>query len=523
MTSKSTAAPELSGRELEEQSVRRLTSGMIAANVVGAVIVFTFLQWVVPTPAVRNPATLTRLNLILFIVALPVMVGVGRVVSLRHSAPVRAWQIAERAPDDRERALTLALPLRLTLVAAALWSLAALCFGTVNVTRSAALGVEVSGTILLGGLATCALVYLLAERFMRPVTGRALAARAPAGALRPGVATRMLLAWIFGTGICVVGIVLVAGGFLADAAISPRRLSATVLFLSAVALVAGLATALIAARSVADPIDSVRRALAEVEQGNVDVEVPVYDASEIGLLQAGFNRMVSELRERDRLRDLFGRHVGEDVAREALERGIRLGGEARDVAVLFVDVIGSTALASSREPEEVVAALNRFFAIVLDVVTAHGGWINKFEGDAALCVFGAPTPHPSAPTGALAAARKLAERLARELPEVEAAVGVSAGRVVAGNVGASKRFEYTVIGDAVNEAARLTDLAKTRQQPVLASQTIVAAAEPAEEKRWELGDALTLRGRAEPTTTATPCTSPTGRGTRSPSSAPPRS
>jgi adenylate cyclase len=259
---------------------------------------------------------------------------------------------------------------------------------------------------------------------------------------------------------------------------------------------------LFAARSVADPVDSVRRALAEVEAGNVDVEVPVYDGSEVGMLQAGFNRMVAGLRERDRLADLFGRHVGEDVAREALSRGVELGGEVREVAVLFVDIVGSTTLAATHDPRVVVDVLNRFFAIVVDTVTAHGGWVNKFEGDAALCVFGAPTPHPSAAAGALASARTLGERLDARVPEVRAAIGVSAGSVVAGNVGAAQRFEYTVIGDAVNEAARLTELAKAAPGRVLASEAILSRVDSAETRRWRLGDPVILRGRTAATRVA---------------------
>src|SRR5207302_1296345 len=100
-----------------------------------------------------------------------------------------------------------------------------------------------------------------------------------------------------------------------------------------------------------------------------------------------FNRMAVGLRERERLRDLFGRHVGEDVARHALESGVQLGGELRQAGILFVDVVGSTAMALELPPHEVVDRLNRFFAIVLETVAARGGWLNKFEGDAALCVF----------------------------------------------------------------------------------------------------------------------------------------
>jgi adenylate cyclase len=244
--------------------------------------------------------------------------------------------------------------------------------------------------------------------------------------------------------------------------------------------------------------------MARVEAGDNDVRVPVDDGGEVGLLQAGFNRMVAGLRERDRVRDLFGRHVGEEVARSALARGLELGGELRDAAVLFVDVIGSTPFASTRDPREVVETLNRFFGIVVEVVTLHGGWVNKFEGDAALCAFGAPTEHPDAATTALAAARHLRRRLRLELDALDAAIGVSAGPVVAGNIGAANRYEYTVIGDAVNEAARLTELAKGEPSRLLASEAIVSRAGVHEAGRWNVGEPVLLRGRPRPTRMAVP-------------------
>jgi adenylate cyclase len=214
--------------------------------------------------------------------------------------------------------------------------------------------------------------------------------------------------------------------------------------------------------------------------------------------------MLAGLRERERLRDLFGRHVGEDVARHALDHGVELGGEAFEAAVLFVDIEGSTAIAENRDPAEVVSLLNRFFAIVVDTVGANSGWISKFEGDAALCVFSAPLADAAAATHALAAARELGARLAAELPEIRAGIGVSAGRVVAGNIGAARRLEYTVIGDPVNVAARLTELAKTRPSRVLASEAALALADPAESAFWSVSGELTLRGRSESTAILAP-------------------
>ena len=131
-------------------------------------------------------------------------------------------------------------------------------------------------------------------------------------------------------------------------------------------------------------------------------------------------------------------------------------------------------------PSEVVRLLNKFFRVVVEAVEHEGGLVNKFQGDAALCVFGAPAASDDPAGQALRAARTLARRLEREVPEIGFGIGVSAGRAVAGNVGAERRFEYTVIGDPVNEAARLCPLAKERPERVVASD---AALQRAAEQR----------------------------------------
>ncbi|MFF3566944.1 adenylate/guanylate cyclase domain-containing protein [Nocardia jiangxiensis] len=118
----------------------------------------------------------------------------------------------------------------------------------------------------------------------------------------------------------------------------------------------------------------------------------------------------------------------------ALDRGVRLGGEIRDVGVLFVDVVGSTTMATRLPPHEVVETLNRFFGVVVSAVNRRGGLINKFEGDAALAVFGAPAPHPDPAGAALEAAAEIARELAAADLGIEAGVGVSYGEVVAGNI-----------------------------------------------------------------------------------------
>ena len=127
-----------------------------------------------------------------------------------------------------------------------------------------------------------------------------------------------------------------------------------------------------------------RDALARVEDGDFDVEVPVDEAGEVGTLQAGVNSMVHGLRERQVLADLFGRHVGEDVAKHALEEGVHLGGEQRDVSVMFLDVTGSTAARRHAAGERGGRHAQPSVYRRRGVVGEEGGWVDKFEGDAAL-------------------------------------------------------------------------------------------------------------------------------------------
>jgi adenylate cyclase len=476
---------------------------MVAAHAIGAFVVFVLLGFVMPVPEeVQDDYGLTLLNGIVLACYLAVVVPIEVVLGRRLGQPLLAG-LARGRLNEPERELALKFPLRLFLLFAAPWALAVLLFFVVNVGRSTLLGFEVAVTVGLGGATTCAIAYLLAERIQRPVTALALAGDVPRGPVVPGVETRALLTWALGTAIPVLATGVAAILSLTEET-SVERLAATAIFLGATALLVGAGAMLAMSRSIAEPLEALRGAVAQVEGGAFEVSVPVNDASEVGFLQAGFNHMAAGLRERERLRDLFGRHVGEDVAREALERKGELASEVREVSVLFVDIVGSTTLSANRSASEVVQLLNRFFDVVVEVVAEHGGFINKFQGDAALAIFGAPMALEDRDGRALAAARALDQRLRRDVPQLEAGIGVSAGPAVAGNVGAVRRFEYTVIGDPVNEAARLTELAKSAPGRVVANAALLERAHGEEPGRWEAGETVTLRGLPRETRVATP-------------------
>lgn len=489
---------------LPRQVMRRFTLVIAPVNLVIATVTYVFVAYVVPLPGRAPPARARIMVLAAAIVGFVVAWAVSELWGRHSFRPVRRWLERGGEADDLARTRAVRLALHEAGHTLVVWLIAGAGFGAVDVAvgGSAAAGALMAVMVAVGGLSASALTYLAVEWIMRPVIALALAGDPAERPRSTGITTRIYLAWEFGTAAAVSGAVIAAIAYLAGAGMSPRRMAATVIFLGAIALVVGFATLLVAVRSVAHPVRRLRDAMARVEAGSTDVQVPVDDGGEVGLLQAGFNRMVAGLRERDRVRDLFGRHVGEEVARSALAQGVELGGELRDAAILFVDVIGSTPFASKRDPREVVETLNQFFGIVVEVVTRHGGWVNKFEGDAALCAFGAPASHPEAATAALTAARELRRRLHLELDAFDAAIGVSAGQVVAGNIGAANRYEYTVIGDAVNEAARLSELAKEEPSRLLASEEIVSRAGAHEAGRWIVGEPVLLRGRPRPTRVA---------------------
>jgi len=489
-------------RRLGRRSPYLLTPAVAAVNYVsGVALVGYFVLLARSREYAGDVADQIVLNLSLLAAYAVVGFAIGSAWVSRSLRKTLAWLEEDRAPTSEEIEATLRHPLHQALIPALIWLLAFPVFFGINLAFSARLALDIGAVVLIGALSNAALAYLLAEWMLRPVTTLAFAGRPPNAAVRtPGLNTRVLIAWGLGTGLPLVGVTVALVPLPGDDH-PPSRWSLTVLVVGALAF--GAVALRLAVGSIADPVRSVTRALAQVEQGRLEVEVPVYDASEIGQLQSGFNAMVEGLRERRVLADLYGRQVGEGVARQALEQGAELGGEVVEAAVLFVDVIGSTRLAATASPKAVVATLNEFFSVVVAVVGRHGGFVNKFEGDAALCIFGAPVPLADFAGAALGAARELRTALSG-LDGVEAAIGVSAGEVVAGNIGAAERFEYTVIGDPVNEAARLTELAKNRRGRLLASAVVIERASGSEAALWRPAGRRFLRGRSDPTPLAEP-------------------
>jgi adenylate cyclase len=493
-------------------AVSRIERGVwltyVAANGLGAVVIIAGAYGgrpIFPEAADVNRIVLSVMGIgvVWFVLA----AAVGKYQVRRLLRPNLGWLVERRAPTEDEQLGLYRAPTRLVFRAVPWWVGAGivtpLYANSVDFSVPGRLLWKGEGLLFLGFLFANAIAFLLVERQLRPIFAKAMRAETLVDPVGLGVFRRLLIVWF-----AISAAPLMAITVFPIASLRSERAdvwSAT-LVITIGATVGGLAIVVLAGRSLQEPLRAMRSALVRVERGELDVEIEVADASELGLVQAGFNRTMTALRERDRLRELFGHHVGADVAAHALEAEGFRDGEVRKVSVLFVDLVGSTAMSQRQAATAVVRKLNAFFDAVVTAVEAEGGWVNKFEGDAALCIFGAPGELDNHADCALRAALRLQSslaKLAKRYPDVDAAIGVSTGEVVAGNIGAKHRYEYTVVGDAVNEASRLTDEAKGRAERVLASGATIAAADDAA-TRWERRGRKAFRGRDSATSFYSP-------------------
>lgn len=233
-------------------------------------------------------------------------------------------------------------------------------------------------------------------------------------------------------------------------------------------------------KSIQQPLDVLGDKMQRLAEGDFAIQTSVFFDDEIGRLKLNFNRMVDQLKEREELKDTFGKYVSIEIARHLIEnRKVSLGGENIAATVLFSDIRNFTTMSEQMSPEEVVSMLNSYFSYITEPVMENHGVINKFIGDAVMAIF---TPHlgsenhvEDAINAALGMRQRLAELNAsgRLKMPVRFGVGLNTGNLVAGNIGTEKRFEYTVIGDTVNVASRMESLSKNFDHDIILSQATV--------------------------------------------------
>ncbi|PLX86426.1 MAG: hypothetical protein C0618_09340 [Desulfuromonas sp.] len=248
-----------------------------------------------------------------------------------------------------------------------------------------------------------------------------------------------------------------------------NKMRQQVIWLTLAALIIGSLFAYLLASFFVRPVDALVEGVRAIGRGNLDQQIDLKRKDEFGLLTGSFNEMAASLREKEFIKTTFERYVSTPVAKDILsnKESIKLGGEEKDVTVIFTDIRGFTSLAENLPAGKLLELLNTYFERMIQVIIRNDGMVDKFIGDSVMALFGAPLARDNDPLRAVKCALEMCEELEklnqenidRGEPPFEMGIGINTGPVVAGNIGSSLRMEYTVIGDNVNIAARLQGIA----------------------------------------------------------------
>lgn len=255
-------------------------------------------------------------------------------------------------------------------------------------------------------------------------------------------------------------------------------------------------------RSLLRPLHTLSSAMTKVAGGDLSQRVPVTSNDDVGALTGQFNNMVEGLRERERIRETFGRYVDESVASTILHRegqGV-LAGETREATILFTDIAGFTTIAEYLAPDRLVTALNEYLETVLEPIRAHGGVVNTFIGDGLFASFNMPLACENHGAAAVRAAIDIQRAVGGRTFGVEGVafatrIGISTGHVIGGSVGAGQRMSFTLLGDTVNLASRLEELNKQHGTRILVSESTCMACNG--EFAFDALGSVTVRGRSD--------------------------
>jgi class 3 adenylate cyclase len=469
-----------------------LQSGFLIA--VGAVLVYT--RYVDLTDRQLIPFLTTVAGMSAFAIVYATVRG------HRLLRPVRAWMEGPRDGESSLSAWRAAVGLPLDLWPRLWWREPAVLMAVIDVLAADILNLtlEESFALLLGSfvaLGYAAVLQALAiESALRPVVEE----------IAPGLPPD----FEFGTTafplrfklLAVLPLINVISGVIVASLSSPERQAAAlgldVLIATGVALSVSLVLTAPFARSLVAPLRNLVDAAEAVEQGDFAVRVPVTTSDEVGLVARAFNKMVAGLAERDQIRDALGTYVDHDVAEHILDESDLLEGEEVDVTVMFLDVRDFTGFVERATAAEVVGTLNRLFERVVPLIAEHGGHVDKFIGDGLLAVFGVPLRHADHADRALAAALVIDRVVRRDFgDDLAVGIGLNSGPVVAGNIGGGGRLEFSVIGDAVNVAARVEAATRQTGDSVLISEdTLQRAADPTVE--FVRRKRVRLKGKSDP-------------------------
>lgn len=502
---------------------RRLLWTLLIANFSGALLTVGYFRFLHPAQvdhSVLHSDLVSVSELLFFAAAFSMLALVGLATASRWA--LRAGKFDEPLPntaDNRSlRQWALRVPANLTLISLFGWFTGALIWAWAwpTFTGTFALADAVRhavGLIFVMGPVVAIYIFLATERHWREQLPWLMPDGELTGLCAPrlGVHLRLTILFIM-LSLLPILILSIATIARAEALMQDTKgsragmiwsLISIQVALGAMSLLVAMRLANFVTASVVAPIRQLVHAMGQVQSGKLDVHCPVVSNDELGEASEGFNHMVAGLREREVMRETFGKYVSPEIRDEILSGRVSLEGGLRNVSILFADLRGFTTWVENSRPADVVSDLNAYFSEMDAAIRSHDGLVLQFIGDEIEAVFGAPIADARQADKAVAAALAMQARLedwnaarGREgKVELRHGIGIHSGDVVAGNIGSDTRMAYSLVGDVVNVASRIQALNKELGTNILVSAQ--TCAQLTDQHRLGQASIARVRGRRE--------------------------
>lgn len=457
---------------------------IIAANLMGMTMVRVLLHMTEPDKVPINLEYLIRafrlVPVLLYFTIILFILWYEKPIRLYLKARQKKKALSDQLLNKSRRRLQNE-PYVAMLICFVVWAMASIFFGFI-LDQAGALEMRIKMTAMrsfITGLFSMAMAFFLLEhviqKYLAPIFFPLGQLSATKGAIKGRIGVK-LIALVLSSGILPFGAILLtikgSSEVVEMGLRSPRemleRLQAYLAVETLIFIILATGFTLLFATNLTRSIQDILATLKKVRKGDFSGQVKVTSNDEIGFTGDAINSMIEGLKERDAIKELFGRYVTNEIRDEILAGRIKLGGELKEVTLVFSDLRDFTPMVETHSPKEVVGIINGYFHQMAEAITQHKGLVLQYVGDEIEAVFGAPLPLLNHADQAVAAALSMRKRLeqynqtlvAKGLLPLRHGIGIHTGLALAANIGSPDRLSYALVGDAVNLASRISDLTK---------------------------------------------------------------
>ena len=486
----------------EIRRIISVTTGVVQifANFAGACVCYSYFAFF-DSP---SPVTLMTRGFLITMVMFAGLVAFGYRLNRKWEKGLSQYveaKIAGRGTTEtlekEARRKILNLPFMAAFVALINWGMASVIMSGYNFIEAVRIGtladasfqaLRVFGGVTISGIITSAIVFFVVEIRVRKAWPHFFPRgdlTKTEGALKMKLRTRMFITFLLASFVPMILMAILSYNkarlmLLMNPEDVIQSLFHLTVFLLMAALVVAVILSYLVSSSIIVPVMGMERAMVKVRKGDLNTSAQISANDELGLLAESFDQMIEGLRDRERIKETFGRFVTPEIAQAILEHPPVLGGENTEVSILFSDVRNYTAICEQLSPGEVISLLNDYFSYMVRAIERHHGLVYQFVGDGIMAVFGAPAKLADHADCSVRSALEMMDALDRfnaearaGLPPIRIGIGINTGPVVAGIIGTEQRMEYRVVGDSVNLAARIEALNKEFHTDVLISRATV--------------------------------------------------